>query len=208
MKNHLLGALVSLFIVSALFMALPPESSGHCDTMEGPVVSAARVALQKADLTPVLMWVRAHDEQELRAVFERTLSVRALGKDAKELADRYFFETLVRLHREGEGEPYTGLKPAGSGIHPLVKAADRAIEADSVDKVVQHITGQVGEGIRERFLEAVEKNRHAGETVQNGRAYVASYVEFIHYVERLAEAAASPAAHAHGHGAKPPEHGH
>jgi hypothetical protein len=43
--------------------------------------------------------------------FTKTLAVRKQSKEAKELADMYFFETLVRIHCAGEGAPYTGLKP-------------------------------------------------------------------------------------------------
>jgi hypothetical protein len=34
----------------------------HCDTLDGPVVAAARQALQQRDVTPVLKWVNAEME--------------------------------------------------------------------------------------------------------------------------------------------------
>jgi hypothetical protein len=46
----------------------------------------------------------------------RKLCVRTLDLEAKALADRYFFETLVRLYRAGEGAAYKGLKPAGRDL--------------------------------------------------------------------------------------------
>jgi hypothetical protein len=110
--------LVVILIGLALAAARP--SAAHCDTMNGPVVAAAQTALRAGDVTPVLKWVRKEHEPEVRAAFARTLKVRATGDDARQLADVYFFETLVRLHRAGEGAPYTGLKPAGSEIEPAV----------------------------------------------------------------------------------------
>jgi len=200
------GASVFLFIFLALLITLPSKTAAHCDTMDGPVVSAARVALQKRDITPVLMWVKEQHEKEIRSAFDRTLSMRASGKEQQQLADNHFFETLVRLHREGEGEPYTGLKPAGSDIPAIVKASDEAIESGSVEEVREHIVSQIDQGIEKRFSKTVEKKHHAAESVRQGREYVESYVEFMHYVEKLAETAEGHAAHGHaddGKGSSP-----
>src|SRR5512133_3612252 len=99
-------------LASVVVLALassPSTASAHCDTLNGPVIAAARLALEKGDVTPVLKWVKAAGEPEIRHAFEQALAVRTAGSQAKELADRYFFETLVRVHRQGEGAPYTGL---------------------------------------------------------------------------------------------------
>jgi hypothetical protein len=167
----------------------------HCDTMAGPVVKTAQAALEKGDVTAVLKWVKPPQEAEIRDAFKRTLAVRGLGKEAKELVDKYFFETLVRLHREGEGAPYTGLKPAGV-VEPVVAASDKALDTGSVDELTKEITKLVAEGIRRRFTETVEKKRHADESVAGGREFVEAYVEFVHYVERLHVDAAGQAGHA------------
>ena len=85
----------------------------HCDGMDGPVVKAAQKALEIGNVNLVLIWVQKADETEIRNAFAQTMQVRKLSPEAKALADRYLFEALVRLHRVGEGAPYTGLKPAG-----------------------------------------------------------------------------------------------
>ena len=158
--------------------------SAHCDTLNGPVVAAARLALQKGDVTPVLRWVKAADEAEIRHAFEQTLAVRKAGPQAQELADRYFFETLVRVHRQGEGAPYTGLK-AGTDVDPAVEAADKAIENGSIERATQLVTGDIATGIRRRFTRVVEARTHADESVAAGREFVEAYVEYVHYVESL-----------------------
>lgn len=186
---------VGMSLVIAVLWA--PVASAHCDTLNGPVVSAAREALAKGDVTPVLKWVRQEHEAEIREAFQKTLAVRAKGPEARELADAYFFETLVRVHRQGEGTPYTGLKAEGSEAGPGVEAADTALEKASVDSLVQQVQAAAAEGIRARFQEAIESRKHAGSNVVAGRAYVAAYVEFIHYIERLYADAAGPAHHHH-----------
>jgi len=85
----------------------------HCDNMEGPVVKAAELALEMENINYVLPFVKEEFEHELKDAFAKTMEVRELSGEAAELADYWFFETAVRLHRLGEGAPYTGLKSAG-----------------------------------------------------------------------------------------------
>jgi len=184
-----------LAVVCAAALWTAPALWAHCDTLDGPVVVAARQALEKGDITPVLKWIKADSEAEIRAAFAQTLVVRAKGPEAKDLADRYFFETLVRVHRAGEGAPYTGLKPAGTDPGPFVAGADAALEGGSVDALVKLLVDKVSAGVRERFAEALERRKHADHNVAAGRAYVESYVEFVHFVERLGGALAGPAGH-------------
>ena len=164
--------------------------------MDGPVVTDAISALDRGDVTPVLRWVARHDEQAIRDVFAQTQIVRAGGPEARELADRYFFETLVRVHRASEGAPYTGLKPAGAEIEPGVSGADRALQSGSVDNLARMVSEAVAEGIRRRFSEALARQRVADDSIDNGRAYVAAYVEFVHYVEGIHRAVRG-SAHSH-----------
>ena len=178
---------MGMFVSLCFVMILPIQAFAHCDTLDGPVVIDARSALDKADITPVLKWVKADDEPELRAVFAKTLAVRKLDPAAKELADTYFFETLVRIHRAGEGAPYTGLKAAGTVPPPIVKA-DQSLEKGNVDELATAIGNHAEAGVRERFKHALEAKKHAGESVVAGRDFVAAYVTYVHYVEGVVAA--------------------
>jgi hypothetical protein len=169
----------------------------HCDALDGPVIEAARRAIETNDATPALIWVSGEHEQEIRDAFASTLAVRGAGGEARKLADRYFFETLVRVHRAGEGAPYTGLKPAGS-VDPAVAAADRALEAGSVDDLAEKIARAVRDGIRERFSEAVRKKGRSEDDVKAGREFVEAYVRYVHFVENVHNLVVSGAEHSHG----------
>jgi hypothetical protein len=184
-----LAGAVSLTLVSRTALA-------HCDSLDGPVVKDARVALDAKDVTPVLKWVSQEKEGEIREAFRHALGVRALGPEARALADRYFFETLVRVHRGGEGAAYAGLKPAGTAVDPGIAASDNALETGSADLLVKLFTQAVDRGLRQRFAAAAEARKHAADSVEKGRRYVAAYVEFTHYAERLLLNASSAASHA------------
>ena len=206
-RTILRAALAGTILAATLLLS--PSAFAHCDTMDGPVVQAAKVALEKKDIAPVLMWIQKDDEAQIQAAFAKTLAVRAKGADARELADQFFFETLVRVHRAGEGAPFTGLKPAGTPLELPIAEADKALDTGSADKLLKLVTDEAAAGIRKRFAEALEKKAHAQHNVEAGREFVAAYVEYVHYVEGLHQSTEGAGAHhAEGHEASPAKDAH
>ena len=185
--------LFALFALIGMSVLHSPPASAHCDGMDGPVVKAAQEALAKGDVNLVLIWVRKNDEAEIRRAFDRTANVRKLDSQAKELADTYFFETLVRIHRIGEGAPYTGLKPAGRDLGPVIPAADQALKSGDVAPLTNLLVERMRAGIMERYKRAMATKAFKPQDVGAGREYVEAYVTFIHYGERMYEAAMNPA---------------
>lgn len=197
MKTHRVltrtTAILSSLILAALIAG---PASAHCDSMSGPVVKDAQSALASKKIDPVLKWVGEADEEAIRDAFEMTLAVRGESDAAKTVADTYFFETLVRIHRATEGEGFTGLKPAGS-VDPVIAAADRALESGEGDELASKTAAAVEEGIQERFADAHEKRKVADKSVVQGRAYVKAYVEFTHFVVGLDHLVSSGPSHKH-----------
>jgi hypothetical protein len=180
---------MTIVLLSGLLVTLQPAiASAHCDALDGPVVKSARVALDSRDVTKVLPWVAPDREPEVRAAFERALRVRQGGGDAQALADTWFYETVVRIHRAGEGAPFDGLKPAGH-IEPLVAAVDQTLERGTVDELLAKVTAHVSSSVRERFERTREAQAHARDSVDAGRRFVAAYVDYVHHVEAVHRAA-------------------
>ena len=197
-RNHRMkraGVACAVLISAGSWLLVQRKADAHCDTMDGPVVKAAAAALAQGDVTTVLRWVKASDEATIRDAFKQTLLVRGKSAEARRLADRYFFETLVRIHRAGEGEPYTGLKAPGFPIEPAVREADQALERSTVDSLARELAMKVEAGVRRRFANALSKNKRAHTSVAAGREFVEAYVEYVHYVERLDKDAAGNAEH-------------
>lgn len=193
--------LLRLAAVSLALVASSPVTFAHCDTLDGPVVQAARHALDRGDVTPVLKWIPVGEEAGIQAAFAQTLAVRKLSPAAAELADRYFFETLVRIHRAGEGVPYTGLQPAGSAGRALA-AADQAIEQEAFEPLARDLVTRLQEQLHAQFHELLAAKAHRDDSVAAGRRYIEAYVSFIHRYERLAAetgAASTPATVHHQH---------
>ncbi len=194
--NSSKASMLRVAALCAVTLLAPRGLLAHCDGMDGPVIKAAQKALATGNVNLVLIWVRTTDEPEIRAAFEKTQAVRKLSPGAKDLADTYFFETLVRLHRAGEGEPYTGLKPAGRDLGPAIPAGDRAIDTGSVEPLLKALTDEVRNGVAARFEELRGKRSFRSDDLDAGREYVKAYVEFMHYVEGVYQASTNPG---HGH---------
>jgi hypothetical protein len=149
-------------------LTMPP----HCDSLDGPVVKAARQALEAQNVNLILPYVPKEGEAEVIQAFQKTLPLHRQPNGAKEVADLYFFETVVRVHRAGEGAPYTGLKPAGLDVGPVIPVAEKAIETGSVDELTQVLTDIVRSEVVKRFEHLRHLQQHAAHGVEAAREYI------------------------------------
>jgi hypothetical protein len=176
-----------------LFLA-PVAASAHCDTLDGPLLETARKALDANDVAPVLAWVQPKGDAEIRRAFQKAVEARKKDPRARDSADRRFFETLVRVHRTGEGAKYTGLKPAGEGVTDALRAADAGIVAKDGSHAEHLLVEKLRSGLRERFA-TLNALPPPGADVAAGRKWVEAYVRYVHYVEGLEAAAGGAGAH-------------
>ncbi len=174
--------------------AILPAAEAHCDTADGPAVIDGRRALGTGNINHALKWIQSDGDTELTEVFTKALAVRKLGPDAAELADRLFLETLVRLHRLGEGVGFTGIQPTGTEIDPIVAAADRSLEAGDDREVYALVPAERREEVRRRFKVALAKKGFDVDDVSAARDFVAAYVSYFKYAEGED--------HEHGHHAR------
>ncbi|MBR0674130.1 DUF6448 family protein [Neoroseomonas soli] len=176
----------------------PRHADAHCDTMDGPTAVDGRKALTSGNLNHALKWIGPKAEAELREVFEPSLRVRKLGGEATAVADRLFLETLVRLHRAGEGAGFDGLKPSGTAIDPAVAAADAAIASGRMDPLVGVAPKDRLPELERRLQAALALKDFPVDDVAAGRRYIDAYVKFFKYAEGHD--------HDHGHGGHAHQH--
>ncbi len=178
---------------------MPP----HCDTMDGPVVTAARRALDAEDVKLILPYVQESGERDLKTAFEKALRARKANAAAREVADLYFFETAVRIHRTGEGATYTGLKPAGLDEGPVIPVAEKAIETGSPEALVKILTDTLRKEVQHRFQHLQHLKDYARGDVAKARAYVEAMLGLEVYSHKLYMAMKSDpheGSHEHHHG--------
>ena len=180
--------LVSVLAGGLLFGA--QNASAHCDALDGPVATAALNALEAQNVNLVLPYAPASAEAELSAAFDQVMAARASGPAAKAVADRYFVETAVRLHRAGEGAPYTGVQPAGADFGAVIPAAERALEDGNTMALETLLAEEVRHAIRERFTEGMAKRSAREESkthadVAAARDRVSAEFAFIGFAEGI-----------------------
>jgi hypothetical protein len=185
--RNIVHSLTVVAVLVGILILASADARAHCDTMDGPVVKAAQRALATGNLNLVLIWVQKKDEAQIRQRFRQTLAVRRLNREARKLADNYFFETLVRIHRAGEGEPYTGLKPSGTDLGPVIPLADKALLDGSTEELLKLFPAGEQADIKMRFDEVNARKKFSANNVEAGREFVKAYIEFMHHVEHLYE---------------------
>lgn len=176
---------------------MPP----HCDSMDGPVVKAAIQALDTEQVDLILPYVPKEGEEEVRQTFAKVVQARDAGTLVREIADRYFFETVVRIHRAGEGAPYTGLKPAGLDVGPVIPVAEKAIATGKPDELVELLRKTIEAEVRHRLERVMHLKHHAQESVDAGREYVEAMLGlqvWAHSLYQCAHTKPHEAPHEHG----------
>ena len=177
-------------LVMALAVAISfafTNSYAHCDSIDGPVVKAAIKSIEENNVNYVLAWIKPEYENEVKHEFTKTMNIRNQNKETMEMADYYFYETVVRLHRMGEGEPYTGLKPAGTKISEGIVQADLSIEKNDLQAIESFVTENVKQSLENKFHKLMERSKYNPDDVEAAREYVGAYVNYIHYSEQIFE---------------------
>lgn len=191
-KIYVLVAFATFVCISAYVASV----YAHCDSMSGPVIPEAMASLEKGNITPILKWIKPEYESEVKKAFELTVQVRDKGPEAKDLADKYFLETLIRIHRAGEGAPYTGIKETPP--EKIIILTDQALASGSADELIEKIQTHLAEAVKEKFNKALKASKNKDKSIESGREFVEAYVQYTHYVEGLHKAIMSEAGH-HGH---------
>ena len=199
--NGKLKALLSIILMTifSIFTIFP--ASAHCDSYDGPVIKDALEALKTNDVDLVLKWVYEDQEPEIVSLFNQTYKLKNGDKEVYAIVEKHFLETLVRLHRETEGAPYTGLKPKGS-MTPIISMADASIEKGSLTGLRSALTGHIERVINEKYQKVMDLNKVKDDSVEKGREYVAAYVDYTHTLEAIH----APLEHGADHGSSTHKH--
>lgn len=175
---------------------MPP----HCDSLDGPVVRAAQRALDAANVALVLAFVPQQAEKEIVDIFNKVMAARQSSAASAEVADRYFFETVVRLHRAGEGAPFTGLKAAGLDVGPVIPVAEKAIDSGNPAALEAALVTAVRQELADRFQHLQHLRARAQSGIAGARAYVTAMLGlqvWAHSVYQATKTTAHAGTHTH-----------
>ncbi len=175
---------VTAFLLLVLMAFMGTPAFAHCDSYDGPVIKDAVKALETNNVNLVLKWVTTEQEKEIIPLFKKTFTLKTGDADTYKIVEKHFFETLVRLHRETEGAPYTGLKPAGT-TKQIIQMTDEAIKVGSVDDFLVKLNAHINKVIREKYQKVSELNKVKDNSKEQGRAFVEAYVNYTHTIEAM-----------------------
>ncbi len=171
-------------------------ASAHCDSYDGPVIKDATKALETNNVNLVLKWVTQEQEKEIVSLFNKTYALKSGDADIYKIVETHFFETLVRLHRQTEGAPYTGLKPAGT-TKQIIQMTDEAIKTGDIDGFLVKLDNHINKVVREKYQKVAELNKVKDNSITQGREYVEAYVDYTHTVEAMHDIIEHGGGHAH-----------
>ncbi|MBW6459843.1 MAG: hypothetical protein K0B08_04650 [Bacteroidales bacterium] len=178
------GCTALSILAAIVFTGLSGALYAHCDSYDGPVIRDALKALETHNVSLVLKWVDQKDEPEIVDLFNKTYALKSSDQEIYTIVEKHFLETLVRLHRASEGEPYTGLKPAGS-TEPIIKMSDKALEDHNIDDLLRKLNDHLNSVIRDKYEKVIFLSKTKDETVEKGREYVEAYVDYTHTLEAI-----------------------
>lgn len=188
------------FVLGSLFLifgSLP--ASAHCDSYDGPTIKDAVKALETNNVDLVLKWITTEQEKEIITLFNKTYALKSGDKEVYAIVEKHFFETLVRLHRETEGAPYSGLKPAGT-TKKIIQLSDQALESNDIDELLEKLNNHIGKVIRKNYEKVAALDKVKNDSPEKGREYVNAYVDYTHTIEAIHDIAEQGAGHsAHKH---------
>ncbi len=173
------------------------NAMAHCDTKSGPVAVDAREALANKNFETVAIWVGQEQHKELRAAFDRAMDVYQMGGKAKALAEQYFMETAVRLHRAAEGMSYTGLKPAQPLPEDIAKA-EKALETGNLEPVINMMKVEMKQKMQHLLKKARMAKQNKDKSLEAGRKWADAYVKYVIYAHGLYKTIQAGPAHGVG----------
>jgi len=174
----------STFLLFLLTVFVVDTASAHCDSYDGPVIKDAEIALETNNVNLVLKWVNQEQEEEIISLFNKTVSLKSGDKEVYAIVKKHFLETLVRLHRETEGAPYTGLKPAGT-TKMIIQLSDNAISTGSDDDLISKLNKHIERIIRQKYEKVASLSKVKDASIEKGREYVEAYVDYTHTIEAI-----------------------
>lgn len=195
-KIQIIGLKTSFVVVltSILLLFSSHTAHAHCDSYDGPVIKDAIKALENNNVDLVLKWITPEQEKQIISLFNKTYALKSHDKEVYEIVEKHFFETLVRLHRETEGAPYTGLKPAGS-TKQIIQMTDNALQEDDIEGFLIKLDNHLNTVVREKYQNVTELHKVKDNSAAQGRAFVKAYVDYTHTIEAIHHIIEHGAAH-------------
>jgi len=155
------------------------------DLLNGPVIRAAKTALETGDANYIVIWVPEESENTLKNLLEKTCCTQRIKNNMQNRAIDWYFDTVNRLCFVDRKMMFTGLKSDGCNENLIISKAVKAIETGSVEIITDNIPVAYEDEVKQRFRQVINKKNYPVNNPTAGRAYVSAFFEFMGYVQSL-----------------------
>jgi len=157
----------------------------YYNSENGPVIIAAKKALETGNPNYVLIWVPEESENTLKNLLEKTFCERSTRKNIQNRGIDWYFESVNRLHFTCRWPHCPGMTSDGSDMKMIVSMVERAFETGNCEEICGVLPIAHTAEVKLRFHNVMNKRNYTVDDIAAGRAYVSAFIAFIAYLHNL-----------------------
>jgi hypothetical protein len=151
----------------------------------GPVMRAAKMALETGNADHILIWVPEESENTLKNLLEKTCCERTTQRKARNHSIEWYLQTINRLHSEYYRPHDLNISTKTPEERKTILLVERACETGNFDEIATVMQITSDEEIRQRFNDVLNKSNYDMDNIAAGRAYVSAFTDFIACINSL-----------------------
>lgn len=145
----------------------------------GPVMRAAKMALETGNVDYILIWVPEESANTLKNLLEKTCCERTTRRKARNHSVEWYMQTINRLHSEYFRPHDLNISTKTAEERRTILQVEKACETGNFDEIATVMQVTSDEEIRRRFNEVLDKSDYDVDNIAAGRAYVSAFTDFI-----------------------------
>lgn len=150
----------------------------------GPVMSAAKKALETGKAHHILIWIPEASENTLKNLLEKACCERRIQTDGYDHIIDWYFATVRRFHSVGYGPRNLNISLKTLEEKTIISLVERACESGNFEEIAMVIPDIPAGELRQQFNDVMKKRNYDVENIAAGRVYVSEFTDFIAFVNR------------------------
>jgi hypothetical protein len=152
---------------------------------DGPVISAAKRALETGNAHYILIWIPEESENTVKNLLEKAYCERYTQKNAYNHIVDWYFETINHLHSVHYGPYNLTISTKAPEEKTIIFLVERTCESGNFEEITTVIQDTPSGEMRQRFNDVMKKRNYGVENIAAGRVYVSAFTDFIAFVNNL-----------------------
>lgn len=155
------------------------------DSHNGPMMIAAKRALETGKAHHILIWIPEKSENTLKNLLEKVCCKRRIQADGHDRIVDWYFETISRFHSGYYGPHNLNISTKTPEEKSIIFLVESACESGNFEEITTVIRDTPTGEMRQRFDDVMKKRNYCEENIAAGRVYVSVFTYFIAFVNNL-----------------------